>query len=50
MVRESYSLPVEPPLFEPHTENSEATTDVNIDGLKWLGTGWHAMPKGNIIN
>ncbi len=35
VVRESYSLPVEPPLFEPLTENNEATRDVSVDGLRW---------------
>lgn len=34
MEREPFSLPVEPPRFEPLMENSKATTDVSVDGPK----------------
>ena len=35
VVREPYSLPVEPPRFEPLMEDSEATRDVSVDGIRW---------------
>ena len=36
VAREPYSLPVEPPRFdEPLIENSGATRDVSVDGIRW---------------
>ncbi len=40
VVREHYTLPAEPPQFdEPLMENSRATRDVSVDGLKCV-SGW----------